>query len=376
MNRIHRSALALAAVMTLGAFAVQASAAGQQPVKTSAADEQAAEKKQGPSGATATAPAPKYHVVRHIPLGGEGGWDYLTMDSASRRLFISRGTHVMVVDVDRGVLAGDIPKTDGVHGIALAPEMNRGFISNGRTSTMTIFDLKTLAVIQEVKTTGDRPDAILYDPFSKRVFTFNAGGKNATAFDAATGAVAGTIDLGGKPEFAASDLKGRIFVNIEDKSEISAINSSTLKVTDHWPLAPCEEPSGLAIDRAHKVLFSGCSNKTMAIVDARNGHLITTVPIGAGVDACAWDPALGLAFSSNGADGTLTVVRQSAPQSYAVADNAATQKGARTMALDESTHHIFLSTAQFGPPPAPTADRPHPRPTVLPGTFEIVEVAP
>ncbi len=328
-----------------------------------------------PSASSSSPMATHYHVVRHIPVGGEGGWDDLTMDPASHRLYLSHGTHVEVVDVDQGKVVGDIPKTEGVHGIALAPELGRGFISNGRSSTMTIFDPATLTTIAEVKTTGDRPDAILYDPFSKRVFTFNAAGKNATAFDAATGTVAGTVELGGKPEFATTDRAGRVFVNIEDKSEIVAFDPVALSVVAHWPLAPCQEPSGIAIDRVHGRLFSGCGNKMMAVTDSRTGRVVATVPIGEGVDGGGFDPALGLAFSSNG-EGTLTVVHEDSPDSFSVVDNVPTARGARTMALDVTTHHVYLVTAQFGPAPEPTAERPHPRPSIVPNTFEVIEVAP
>jgi DNA-binding beta-propeller fold protein YncE len=322
------------------------------------------------------ASVPHYHVVRHIPIGGEGGWDYLTVDAASRRIFVSHGTEVVVVNADSGKIVGRIPKTDGVHGIALAPELGRGFISNGRTSTMTVFDLASLRTLEEVKTTGERPDAILYDAATKRVFTFNAGGKNATAFDAKSNAVAGTIDLGGKPEFAQADGKGRIFVNIEDTSEIAVIDAKALKVVNRWKLAPCEEPSGLAFDIKHHRLFSGCDNQTMAVSDSDTGRVVTTVPIGEGVDANAFDEKRQLAFSSNGGSATLTVVAERSPDKYDVLANLATKRGARTMALDRKTGHIFLATAEFGPPPAPTAERPHPRPTILPDTFELIEVAP
>ena len=317
-----------------------------------------------------------YHVVRHIAVGGEGGWDDLTMDSPSHRLFLSHGNHVSVVDTNSGTVVGDIPKTEGVHGIAIAHQLRRGFVSNGRTSTVTIFDLDSLKVLDEVKTTGERPDAIIFDPASSRVFTFNAGGKNTTAFDAASGSVAGTIDLGGKPEFAQADGQGHVYVNVEDTSEIVAIDSKALTVLMRWKLAPCEEPSGLAMDRVSRRLFSGCNNKIMAVSDPDGGRVVATVPIGAGVDGGAFDATRGLAFSSNGADGTLTVVRASSPDHYEVVTNVPTQRGARTMALDQSTHHIFLPTAQFGPPPPATTERPHPRPTILPGTFEVVEVAP
>jgi DNA-binding beta-propeller fold protein YncE len=321
------------------------------------------------------AAAPKYHVVRHIPLGGEGGWDYLTIDSPSHRLFISRGDHVVVLDVETAKVVGEIPKTEGVHGIAIARDLHRGFVSNGRLNSVTIFNLDTLAVIGEAKT-AERPDAILFDPFSSRVFTFNAGGKNATAIDAATGNVAGTIPLGGKPEFAVSDGKGRVYVNIEDTSELASIDAKALTVEKRWKLTPCEEPSGLAIDRAHRRLFSGCSNKVMAVSDPDAGKVVTTLPIGEGVDGDMFDPELGNAFSSNGGSGTVTVVHEIAPDKYEVADNVATARGARTMTIDEKTHHLYLPTAQFGPPPAPTAERPHPRPSIVPGTFEIIDVAP
>ncbi len=329
-----------------------------------------------PSAVSAGPSSPAYHVVRHIPVGGEGGWDYATADGPSHRLFLSHGNHVVVVDSSSGALVGDIPKTEGVHGIAIARDLHRGFVSNGRTSTVTIFDLDSLKVLDEVKTSGQRPDAIIFDPASSRVFTFNAGGENATAIDAATGSIAGTVALGGKPEFAVADGQGHVYVNIEDTSEIATIDSKALTVLSRWKLAPCEGPSGLAMDRASRRLFSGCGNKVMAVSDPDGGRVVTTVPIGEGVDANAFDAASGLAFSSNGADGTLTVVRASSPDHYEVVATVPTQRGARTMALDESTHHIFLPTAQFGPPPPATTERPHPRPTIMPGTFEIVEVAP
>ncbi len=319
--------------------------------------------------------APHYHVVRHIKLGGEGGWDYLTADSAAHRLYVSHATHVEVIDTKSGKVVGDIPKTEGVHGIAIAGDMHRGFISNGRTSTMTTFNTDTLAPISEVKT-GERPDAILFDPVSKRVLSFNAGGQNASVFDAATSVLAGTIPLGGKPEFAVSDGKGRVYVNIEDSHEVAEVDPKAMTVTRRWTLAGCEEPSGLAIDRKARRLFSGCANKVMAISDADKGALIATLPIGEGVDGNAFDPVYGLAFSANGADGTMTVVREVSPNKFEVIANVATQRGARTMALDENTHHIFVPTAQFGSPPAPTAERPHPRPSIIPGTFEVIEIAP
>ena len=313
-----------------------------------------------------------YHLLKKIPLGGEGvGWDYLACDEAARRLYISRATRVIVLDADQGSVVGEIPNTPGVHGIALAPELGRGFTSNGAASNVTIFDLKTLKVLGQTKTTGDNPDAIVYDPDSRRVFTFNGRSNNSTAMDAATGAVAGTVALDGRPEFAVADGRGRIYVNLEDKGEELAIDSHALKVVGRWKMAPCEEPSGLAMDREHRRLFAGCDNQLMTVMDADSGKVIATLPIGRGVDANAFDPGTQLAFSSNG-DGTLTVVHEDSPEKFTVLENVPTQRGARTMALDLKTHHVFLVTAGFGPPPAPTAERPHPWPTILPDTFVVL----
>jgi DNA-binding beta-propeller fold protein YncE len=317
-----------------------------------------------------TAADPGYHVIKTYKLGGEGGWDYLNLDSSSRRLYISRATHVIVIDADSGKPVGDIPDTPGVHGIALAPELGRGFVSNGREGTVTIFDIQTLKLITKVKV-GDNPDAILYDPATKRVFTFNGKSHDSTALDAAKGTVLGTIKLEGKPEFAASDGKGEIFVNIEDKSQLDAIDPAKLEVKSRWPLAPCEEPSGLSIDRENRRLFAGCDNKMMAVVDADSGKVLATPAIGDGVDATAFDPGTGLAFASCG-EGVLTVVREESPSKFSVAETVKTQDGARTLALDDKTHQVFVVTAKFGPPPAPTADQPHPRHSILPDTFVVL----
>ncbi|MGC2328795.1 MAG: YncE family protein, partial [Candidatus Sulfotelmatobacter sp.] len=305
----------------------------------------------------AGAAAPGYHVLTTYKLGDDGGWDYLTADAGARRIYISRATHVMVVDADSGKTVGDIADTPGVHGIALAPELGRGFTSNGREGTVTIFDIKTLATSSKVKV-GDNPDAILYDLATKRVFTFNGRSHDSTAIDAATGKVLGTIKLDGKPEFAASDAKGKIFVNIEDKSELTAIDPNKLEITATWPLAPCEEPSGLSIDRKNRRLFVGCGNKMMAVVDADSGKVLATPAIGDGVDATTFDAETGLAFASCG-EGVLTVVKEESPDKFSVAENVPTQAGARTLALDAKTHNIFVVTAQFGPPPAATPDNPH-----------------
>jgi DNA-binding beta-propeller fold protein YncE len=319
------------------------------------------------------APDSRLHVLKAYKLGGEGGWDYLQADPASRRLFVSHATHVMVIDMDSGKSVGDIPDTPGVHGIALANELDRGFISNGREGTVTVFDLKTLAPITKIKAVGENPDAILFDPATRRIFTFNGRSHDATAIDTATGSIVGKIALGGKPEFAVSTGAGEIFVNIEDKSELVRLDPKNLKVENRWTLAPCEEPSGLAMDMKNRRLFAGCDNKMMAVVNADSGKVITTLPIGEGVDANRFDPEDKLAFASCG-EGVLTVVHEDSPDKFSVVENVSTARGARTMELDEKTHQIFLATAQFGPPPAPTADQPHPRPTILPNTFEVLVV--
>ncbi|MGH9502194.1 MAG: YncE family protein [Terriglobales bacterium] len=316
------------------------------------------------------AAASGYHVIKTFKLGGDGGWDYLTFDHASNRLYLSRSTHVIVIDASSGKPVGDIPDTPGVHGIALAPEFGRGFVSNGREGTVSVFDLKTLKVLSKVKA-GENPDAILYDPASKRVFAFNGRSHDATAIDAAKSSVVGTIKLDGKPEFAVSDEKGEVFVNIEDKSELVALDPQKLEVKSRWPLAPCEEPSGLAIDRKHRRLFSGCGNKLMAVVDADSGKLVSSLPIGDGVDAARFDPETGLAFASCG-EGVLTVVHEDSADKFSVVENVPTERGARTMTLDPATHQIFMVTAKFGPPPAPTAEQPHPRPAILPDTFVVL----
>jgi DNA-binding beta-propeller fold protein YncE len=321
---------------------------------------------------SALAAGPGYQIIKTFQLGGDGGWDYLTLDAASRRLFISRATHVIVIDADSGKPVGDIPDTPGVHGIALAPQFGRGFISNGREGTVTIFDLSTLKALSKVKA-GENPDAILYDPATKRIFAFNGHSHDATAIDAEKGTVVGTIKLDGKPEFAVSDEKGGVFVNIEDKSELAAIDPDKLTVRAVWPLAPCQEPSGLAMDRKNRRLFAGCDNKLMAMVDADGGKVIATVPIGEGVDANAFDPEAGYAFASCG-EGVLTVAHEETPGKFTVAENVPTQRGARTMALDTKTHRIFLVTAKFGPPPPATADHPRPRPTILPDSFVVLVV--
>ena len=323
----------------------------------------------------AAAPHAGYHVARKITLGGEGGWDYLTVDTGAHRLYVSRGTRVLVVSTDNEGVVAEIPNTLGVHGVAIAPELGRGFTSNGRDSSVTIFDLKTYAEIQRVHVPGRNPDAILYEPVTKRVFTFNGGSATATVIDATNGTVLGSVPLSGKPEFAVHDGKGNVFVNIEDRSEIMAFEARTLDIKAHWPIAPCTEPSGLAIDRAHGLLFSACDNALMAITNIATGRVVASLPIGKGVDAAAYDPATLTAFASNG-EGTLTVLKGNVAGSFSVAETVPTQKSARTMVLDERTHRIYTVAAEFGPAPAPTAETPRPRPPMVPGSFVILVLEP
>jgi DNA-binding beta-propeller fold protein YncE len=299
----------------------------------------------------ATGAGADYKVVNTWKLGGDGGWDYLTADSDGHRLFIARATRVMVIDTESGKQVGEIPDTAGVHGVALDSELGRGFTSNGREDTVSVFNLKSLAVEKKIKL-GSGPDAILYDPFSKRVFTFNGKGtdKSATAIDAAKGEVVGKVELGGKPEFAATDEKGTVFVNIEDTSEIVAFDPQKLTVKSRWKLTDCEEPTGLAIDRKNRRLFAGCGNKKMAVVDANTGKVVASPAIGDGCDATAFDAELGLAFASAG-DGTITVIREDGADKFSVAQTVTTQKAARTMTLDAKTHKLFTVTANVGPRP-------------------------
>jgi DNA-binding beta-propeller fold protein YncE len=287
-----------------------------------------------------------YHVTKKIPIPGQGSWDYLNVDVSARRLYISHGTQVEVLDVDAGELAGKIENTLGVHGIAIAPELGRGFVSNGQSSTVTIFDLKTLKPISEVPT-GKKPDAIIYDPATSRVFAFDGGSNSATAIQAADGKVAGTIDLGGGPEFAAADGAGYVFDNLEDESLVLKINARSLKVEQRWPTTPCTSPSSMAMDRPNRRLFVGCRSKVMAVMNADTGQVITTLPIGDHVDATAFDPETGLIFNSNG-EGTITVIHQDSPDKYSIAETVKTVPHAKTMALDAKTHQLFLSTSESG----------------------------
>ena len=287
-----------------------------------------------------------YHLLRTIPVGGTGGWDYLTVDEPGQRLFVSHETHVEVIDLAANSVIGQIPDTPGVHGIALAPEEGRGFVSNGQVSTVTIFNLKTLAAIAQVPS-GKKPDAIVYDPSTHRVFAMNGGSDSSTVIDAASGKVVGTIALGGGPEFAAADGSGNVFVNLEDRSEALRIDAHELKVRNRWPLAPCERPSSMAMDRANHRLFIGCRSKVMAVVNSDTGSVIVTLPIDDHVDASAFDPATGLIFNSTGA-GTIDVFHQDSPDKYSAAQRIPTHAGSKTMALNSKTHELLVPSNESG----------------------------
>ncbi len=319
--------------------------------------------------ACAATNAPPYRLLKTVTLGGEGGWDYLVVDPEARRLYIARDTRVQVLDADTLKPVGDIAGVDGAHGVALAPELGRGFATAGRADRVVIFDLKTLKVLKNVKT-GRKPDAVVYEPATRRVLAFDGDGREATVIDAVGGGVVATLPLGGKPEFAVADGRGTVYVNSEDTSELLALDVKTPKVRSRFPLKPCLEPTGLALDAAHYRLFSVCGNQTMAVVDAASGTIIATPPIGARPDAAAFDAA-GRALSSNGG-GTLTVVARGADGRWSSVQTVATRRGARTMALDPKTGRLFLVTADFGPAPAPTPAQPRPRPRMIPGTFVLL----
>ncbi|MGC2529829.1 MAG: hypothetical protein WA639_18925 [Candidatus Acidiferrum sp.] len=310
-----------------------------------------------------------YRLMKKITLGEEGGWDYFDVDPSTGHVFIPRGGHIMVLDPSGKQLA-DIGGVHGTHAIVFAPELKRAFLS--AEASVAVLDMEKRQVLPAFDLKGKDPDAILYDAFTKRVFTFNGGGtKDATAIDASTGEVVGNIPLGGKPETAQADGEGHIYVNVEDKDEIVAFDSRTLKVLHTWPIAPCKDPAGMAIDVAHQRLFAGCRNQLMAVVDYTNGKVVATVPIGKGVDANRFDPSTQLAFASCG-DGTITVAHEDSPDKYTVVQTIATQRGARTMTIDTNNHNVYTVTAEFEPPPPPTPQRPHPWPKVISKTFTLL----
>jgi DNA-binding beta-propeller fold protein YncE len=312
-----------------------------------------------------------YHLVKTIPIGGPGKWDYIVVDSAARRVYVTHSTHVVVLDADSYAVVGDIPDTPGVHGVALASDLGRGFTSNGKANTVTIFDLKTLKPISTVKSGGVNPDAIYYDAASKRVFAFNGRSANAIAINATDGKVAGTIAVGGKPEFAVGDDQGHVYVNIEDKSQLLEIDAQKLSVLHRRPLTGCKEPSGLAIDQKNHRLFSVCGNKKMMVVNADTGKVVATPAIGEDPDAAGFDPDAQLVFSSNGESGDLTVIHEDSADKYTVIDNVLTKKYARTLAIDLKTHNIFLPIADF----ESTIPKGEDEPAMKPNTFGVLLVS-
>jgi len=309
-----------------------------------------------------------YTFAREIAIGGEGGWDYASVDPAAHRLYVSHATKVVVIDTQTNKVAGEIPDTPGVHGFAIAADLGRGFSSNGRENKASIVDLKTLKLIRKVDT-GENPDAILYEPGRKEVYTMNGRGKSATVFDAQSGKVVATIPLEGKPEFAQADPKaGKVYVNMEDLNAIKVIDTATHKVTETWSIAPGESASGMAIDLANHRLFIGCDNKLMLMIDSANGKVVYSTPIGAGVDSNWFDPSTKLAFSSNGEAGTVTVAHEDSPTVLKVVQTLKTKRGARTMALDPVTHTIYLAITDYEPQPAGSTGRAKP----IAGTFRVL----
>lgn len=316
----------------------------------------------------------QYKIVNKIHLDGDMGWDYVAVDDASNRLYQSHGNMVQVVDLNNNKLIGTISGLNGVHGIAIAADLNKGFITSGKDTSVVVFDLNTFAVITKVKTTGAKPDAIAYDKSTQRAFSFNGASNNSTVIDAKTNAVVGTITLPGKPEFCVADGNGKLYDNLEDKNMICVIDANTMKVENTWSLAPGDGPSGLAIDPSTRRLFSVCDNKMMVVVNADNGKVVTTIPIGEKVDAAAFDKGTNRIYSSNG-DGTLTVIQEESADKYSVVENVTTVKRARTCAVNSKTHHIYLPSAQFVESTSADNDT-KPKPKVAAGTFEVLDVAP
>lgn len=315
----------------------------------------------------------KFEMTKTIELTGKEGWDYLSVDENNQHLFVSHGSVVNVIDLKSDKTIATIPDTNGVHGIAIAPDLNKAFITDGKDNAVTIIDLTTFQLIEKVKIEGIKPDAVLYDAFSGKVFVYNAKSNDATVIDAKTNKVIATIPLDGKPEFSVTNTKGLVYVNIEDKNQIKTIDATTLKVIATWSIAPGDEPSGLAIDLQKNRLFSVCSNKLMIIVDAKTGKVIKRLPIGDGCDGVAFDPKKKLVFASNG-EGTITVVKEDNTTIYSVLQTVQTQKGARTIALNKTTGQLYLPTASFGKTSEATPENQHPRPSIIPDSFKIIVV--
>ncbi len=311
-----------------------------------------------------------YHLTATWKLGGGEGWDYLTVDPAAHRLYVARQNRVQVIDTGSGAVVGEVKGVDGAHGIALVPALGKGFATAGKSGTVVVFDLKTLAAVGEPIRVGKKPDAIVFDAASGHVFACNGDSGDVSVIDPGSGNVLATIAVGGKLEFAVADGKGAVFVNVENKSEVVRIDTQTNNVEKHWPLAPGETPTGLAIDAAGRRLFAGCENNKMIVLDADSGKVVSAIPIGKGVDATGFDAGTKDAFSSNG-DGTLTVATQ-APDGYRVVENVYTKQGARTMALDPQTHAVYLVAADFEPTPEPSAGQGRSRPRIVPGSVVVL----
>lgn len=311
-----------------------------------------------------------WQLLHRFPVSGNGFWDYLAIDPASGHLFVAHGTQVNVLDKTSGRQLAVIDSTLGVHGIAFDDARGKGYISDGRLNRVTVFDLKSFRVLKQIPV-GANPDAIFYEDYSGKIITCNGRSQDLSIIDPATDQVLATTPVGGKPETAVSDGKGKIFVNIENKSEIALVDARDFSVKARWSIAPGESPTGLVLDRKHNRLFAGCDNKLLVVMDAANGKLVTTVPIGDGCDGVGFDESLHLVFASCG-EGTLTVIRQLTADRYEVQANVPTQRGARTMAVDPVTHLVYLPTAAFGPPPAPSKENPRPRPSLLPDSFQVL----
>lgn len=316
--------------------------------------------------ATVLAADPSYHFLKEIPVGGDGGWDYASVDTTARRLYVTHATKVVVIDLEKDAVCGEVTDTPGVHGFCIAPKLGRGFASNGRENKVSVVDLATLKTLMKVDT-GANPDAIMLYPALNEVYAFNGRDHSATVIEAATGKVVATIPLGGKPEFAVCDTEvGQVYVNIEDKNEIAVIDAKTHTVASRWPIAPGEEASGLAIDLAHHRLFACCGNEKLVMLDSRTGKVLANVPVGPGVDATAFDPSTQLVFVSAGGNGTVTIARFEAPDKLSVVQTLTTEKGARTMTIDPATHRIFLASAKYA---AGSTER---RPPMVPGSFKVL----